>query len=136
MLYISLLCCRGSYHGASVIHTKGNNSREFLFNSLHNKIPSKNGSCLKGQNLLLEEQILFLEELTILRREAKLNMAELLSLKMYQSILYPVWFKRAGRHSTVGSASDSRARGPGFDTRSGHILSFLLPLIQEGQLSH
>ena len=25
--------------------------------------------------------------------------------------------------------------GPGFDTRSGHILSFLLPLIQEGQLS-
>ena len=26
-------------------------------------------------------------------------------------------------------------RGPGFDTRSGHILSFLLPLIQEGQLS-
>ena len=33
------------------------------------------------------------------------------------------------------SASDSRARGPGFDTRSGHILSFLLSLIQEGQLS-
>ena len=32
-------------------------------------------------------------------------------------------------------ASDSKARGPGFDTRSGHILSFLLPLIQEGQLS-
>ena len=26
-------------------------------------------------------------------------------------------------------------RGPGFDTRSGHILSCLLPLIQEGQLS-
>ena len=24
---------------------------------------------------------------------------------------------------------------PGFDTQSGHILSFLLPLIQEGQLS-
>ena len=31
--------------------------------------------------------------------------------------------------------SDSSASGPGFDTRSGHILSFLLPLIQEGQLS-
>ena len=29
-----------------------------------------------------------------------------------------------GLRSTVGSASDSRARGPGFDTRSGHILSF------------
>ena len=27
------------------------------------------------------------------------------------------------------------ARGPGFDTQSGHILSFLLPLIQKGQLS-
>ena len=26
-------------------------------------------------------------------------------------------------------------RGPGFDTRSGNILSFLLPLFQEGQLS-
>ena len=25
-------------------------------------------------------------------------------------------------------------RGPGFDTQSGHILSFLFPLIQEGQL--
>ena len=29
----------------------------------------------------------------------------------------------------------TRVRGPGFDTRSGHILSFLLPLVQEGQLS-
>ena len=42
---------------------------------------------------------------------------------------------QAGRHSTVGSTSDSRARGPGLDIRSGHILSFLLQLIQEGQLS-
>ena len=25
--------------------------------------------------------------------------------------------------------------GPGFDTRSGNIISFLLPLFQEGQLS-
>ena len=37
--------------------------------------------------------------------------------------------------SAVCSASDSRARGHGFDTRSGHILSHFLPLIQEGQLS-
>ena len=29
----------------------------------------------------------------------------------------------------------TRKSGPGFDTQSGHILSFLLPLIQEGQLS-
>ena len=35
----------------------------------------------------------------------------------------------------VGSASDSRARGPEFDTWSGRILSFVLLLIQEGQLS-
>ena len=32
---------------------------------------------------------------------------------------------------------DSLVKGPGFDTdtQSGHILSFLLPLLQEGQLS-
>ena len=32
-------------------------------------------------------------------------------------------------------APDSKVRGPGFDTPSGNILSFLLPLFQEGQLS-
>ena len=32
-------------------------------------------------------------------------------------------------------APDSLVRGPGFDTRSGRILLFFLPLIQEGQLS-
>ena len=39
--------------------------------------------------------------------------------------------------STVGSTSDSRARGPGFDTQFGliHVLLSLLWLIQEGQLS-
>ena len=31
--------------------------------------------------------------------------------------------------------SQSQVRGPGFDTQSGNILSFLLPLFQEGQLS-
>ena len=41
----------------------------------------------------------------------------------------------AGPRNAVGRASDSKVRGPGLDTRSGHILSFLLPLIQEGQLS-
>ena len=33
------------------------------------------------------------------------------------------------------TASDSRARCPGFNTTFGQILSFLLPLIQEEQLS-
>ena len=41
----------------------------------------------------------------------------------------------AGPRSAVGRAPVSYVRGPGFDTRCGHILSFLLPLIQEGQLS-
>ena len=40
----------------------------------------------------------------------------------------------AGPRSAVGSAFNSKARGPGFDGRPGHILSYLLPLIQEGQL--
>ena len=30
----------------------------------------------------------------------------------------------AGPHSAVGRAPDSQVRGPGFDIRSGHILSF------------
>ena len=41
----------------------------------------------------------------------------------------------AGPRSAVDRAPDSQVRGPGFDTRSGHIFSFLLPLIHEGQLS-
>ena len=30
---------------------------------------------------------------------------------------------------------EQSVRGPGFDARSGYILSFLLPLFQEGHLS-
>ena len=41
----------------------------------------------------------------------------------------------AGPRSAIGRAPDSYVRGPGFDTRSGNILSFLLLLFQEGQLS-
>ena len=37
--------------------------------------------------------------------------------------------------SAIGRTPDSSVRGPGFDLRSGNILSFLLPLFQEGQLS-
>ena len=39
-----------------------------------------------------------------------------------------------GPWSAVDRAPDSKVRGPGFDSRSGHTLSFLLPLIQDGQL--
>ena len=45
------------------------------------------------------------------------------------------YFLPAGPRSAIGRAPDSYVRGPGFDTRSGNILSFLLPLFQEGQLS-
>ena len=42
-------------------------------------------------------------------------------------------------HQVLGEIHNAHAhihrRGPGFDTRSGNILSFLLPLFQEGQLS-
>ena len=41
----------------------------------------------------------------------------------------------AGPRSAFARAPDSEVRGPGFDTRSGNILSFLFPLFQEGQLS-
>ena len=45
----------------------------------------------------------------------------------------PIWVCRP--RSAIGRAPDSQVRGPEFDTRSGNILSFLLPLFQEGQLS-
>ena len=46
----------------------------------------------------------------------------------------------ADQNTVLGRVAQSvagltRARGPRFDTQSGHILSFLLPLIQERQLS-
>ena len=47
----------------------------------------------------------------------------------------PILHKCDGSCRALGSTSDSRAKGPRFDTQSGHILSFLLLLIQEGQLS-
>ena len=49
--------------------------------------------------------------------------------------LFIIVIKATGPRSAVGRAPDSLVRGPGFDARSGHILSFLLPLIQEGHLS-
>ena len=55
--------------------------------------------------------------------------------KGMRAVLLNVSAFRAGPRSAVGRAPDSQVRGPGFDIRSGHIFSFLLPLIQEGQLS-
>ena len=58
-------------------------------------------------------------------------MVEMFPLKVYLSSLYCL----AGLRSAIGRAPDSYVRGPRFDTRSGNILSFLLPLFQEGRLS-
>ena len=41
----------------------------------------------------------------------------------------------AGPRGAVGRAPDSWVRGYVFDTRSGGVLSFLLPLFREGRLS-
>ena len=42
---------------------------------------------------------------------------------------------RPGRVAQSVGHLTHKSGGPGFDTRSGNILSFLLPLFQEGQLS-
>ena len=46
----------------------------------------------------------------------------------------PTALPEAGPLSAVGRVTDSSVRGPGIDIRFGHILSFLLLLIQEEQL--
>ena len=45
-------------------------------------------------------------------------------IESIQNLLQKHIAQMAGPRSAVGSASDSRARGPGFDTQSGHILHF------------
>ena len=50
-------------------------------------------------------------------------------------VFFEFSYEGAGPRRAIGRAPDSLVRGPGFDTRSGNILSFLLPLFQEGQLS-
>ena len=57
------------------------------------------------------------------------------STSLYNHYTHILQSDLAGLHSAVGRAPDSQFRGPGIDIRPGHILSFLLPLIQEGQLS-
>ena len=56
-------------------------------------------------------------------------------LRGVRGSVYAIRAQFAGPRSAIGRAPDSQVRGPGFDTRSGNILSFLLPLFQEGQLS-
>ena len=51
---------------------------------------------------------------------------------LHQEIAYT---RLPGVYSAVGNVSDSRARGARLEIRSSYLLSFPLPLIQEGQLS-
>ena len=53
------------------------------------------------------------------------------ALNRAKSFLYPYCTQKG----QVSRPSDSRDRGCGFNTQSSHILPFLFPLIQEGQLS-
>ena len=50
-------------------------------------------------------------------------------------VYYKVYNSAAGPRSAIGRAPDSQVRGPGFDSWSSNIRSFLFPLSQEGQLS-
>ena len=59
-------------------------------------------------------------------KEPNLNLSEYL-YHIYSEVTWP--------HSTTCSVSDSRARGPRFNTQPGHLLLFLLLHIQEGPLS-
>ena len=63
------------------------------------------------------------------------NLLAVQCIYLYVYIVTILLPKSAGPRSAVGRAPDPEVRRPGFDTRSGHILSFLPPLIQEGQLS-
>ena len=52
-----------------------------------------------------------------------------LTITSFSNLCTYVFFQPiAGPRSAIGRAPDSSVRGPGFDTRSGNILSFLLPL--------
>ena len=66
-----------------------------------------------------------------IEKESKEENGSVLLLKGYS---FKYLIGPAKLRGAVRRASDSRARGPGFDTWSGHILSFLLPLKGSYQL--
>ena len=92
---------------------------------------SKWWSTLKIKNLLLQEQN---SPLTVDPVE-KEDSNEISRVPLSGGVpIHKLLTKWAGPQSAVVCAPDLRARDHGFKTRSGHIL-FLLPLVQEGQLS-
>ena len=84
----------------------------------------------KCKNLKVSMLVKTLLHYFIKRREQHFNVTRL-NIKCINKN----YNNKAGPRSAIGRAPDSQVRGPGFDTRSGNILSFLLPLFQEGQLS-
>ena len=54
-------------------------------------------------------------------------------LDIFLSSIISLFFQPGRVAQSVGRLT--RKSGPGFDTRSGNMLSFLLPLFQEGQIS-
>ena len=54
---------------------------------------------------------------------------------MYNNCTNNVTCLEVPGHVAQSVGHPTRKSGPGFDTRSGNILSFLLPLFHEGQLS-
>ena len=129
-----------------------NNFCDFLFAVRGEDAFSKGGLLLKKRICSLRSKF-FPLRVDPIEKGGKMKLAKMLPLKVLPLSLRDMLSANAkcvradslvssghlatltGPRSAVGSASDSRARGPGFDTRSSHILSFLLRLIQEGQLS-
>ena len=59
-----------------------------------------------------------------------------LLVQLYSPYHHPLFtFKVQGRVVQSVGHLTLKVRGPRFDTQSGNILAFLLPLFQEGQLS-
>ena len=59
----------------------------------------------------------------------------LLTLVPFGSVIKPKTTNQPSYRLSLREYVSVALSGPGFDTRSGNILSFLLPLLQEGQLS-
>ena len=100
----------------SAIFTKGDNFHDLIcFPGQRN--PSTRGSTLKGSHLLLKQQILSFKGSPQLIRQVKMKMT------VASPESEPIHYKVKVPYSLS------------LFTRSGNMLSFLLPLFQEGQLS-
>ena len=95
---------------------------------LRHNVPKRN-SKFKEVNFLIGLRTV-IHKYRVVRNLPKFD----LPVRALEKVIWSNFFF-AKLHSAVSGASDSRARGVGLDIRSGHLLSFLLSLVQEGQLS-